>query len=399
MAAASAAPSRRLYRGLAILWVVVLWMPVFQMVFHPFPERGSLAENRGKAQPPRITGGRFGFRREFPKEFDRYFDDTFGFRESLIRSHASLLYRILRVSPTESVILGKEGWLYYNKPSDGQSIRDYTGLAAFSAADLSAIESNLTTLAAHLRERGIVFALVVGPSKHTIYPEYLPDAIRSLAGETQLDQLARVLSRHPEIIFVDPRGALTAGKSRSQLYFKTDTHWNGAGALLVFRELMKALERAGVAVTAPADEGSGQEWLPPTVRDLSVLLGVPGPEMEADLDLERLVAPNYSVKTLPAAPGENPAFATVVCESDDPGRPRLVMLRDSFTEHLKPLLCASFSRTVFFWRYWVDTATLGAEKPAVLALEITERYLDRLQRASLRGVVAPVAPGGSLPGM
>jgi len=383
---------------LVTLWVFVLWIPVLQMVFHLLPERASLAENRGKTSPPRITGVRFGIRREFPKEFDRYFVDNFGFRDSLIRSHANLLYRILRVSPTDNVLLGKEGWLYYNSPSDGQSIRDYSGLAAFSAADLSAIESNLTTLAAHLRERGIIFALVVGPSKHTIYPEHLPDAIRSLAGETQLDQLARMLSRHPEIIFVDPRRALAAGKSRSQLYFKTDTHWNGAGALLVFRELMKALERAGVAVRVPSDEDYGLERLAPAVRDLSGMLGVPGPEMEADLSLERLSAPKYSVKTLPVAPRENPAFATVVCESDDPARPRLVMLRDSFTEHLKPLLCGSFSRTVFFWRFSVDTATLDAEKPSVLVLEITERYLDRLRRASLRRAVAPAAPGGSLPG-
>ena len=135
MPAVSASLSRRLCRGAAVLWVVVLWVPAVQMVFHPFPDRSTLAENRVKAPPPRVGGGRFGIRGEFPREFDRYFGDNFGFRDSLIRSHASLLYGILRTSPTENVILGKEGWLYYNSPSDGTSIRDYCGLATIGAKD------------------------------------------------------------------------------------------------------------------------------------------------------------------------------------------------------------------------------------------------------------------------
>lgn len=384
MATASASLSRRLRRGAAVLWVVVLWIPAAQMMFHVIPDRASLAENRAKAQPPLVRGGRFGIRGEFPGEFERYFGDNFGFRDGLIRSHASFLHGVLRTSPTENVVLGKEGWLYYNSPKDGTSLADYCGLAPFDARELGVIERNLTSLASYLRERGTLFAVIVGPSKHTIYPEHLPDAIRPLAGETRLDQLARVLAGHPEIVFVDPRRALAAGKSRSQLYFKRDTHWNGAGAFLVYRELMKSLEQAGAAVTAPSDKDYRLEQGLPGVRDLSGMLGVQSPDKEGDLLPARLSAPRYSLQSLPTAPGKNPAFATVTCETDDPGRPRLLMLRDSFTEHLKPLLCPDFSRSFFRWSYSVDTATIEEERPSILVLEITERYLDQLRKGGLR---------------
>ena len=230
----------------------------------------------------------------------------------------------------------------------------------------------------------MLFAVIVGPSKHTIYPEHLPDAIRPLAGETRLDQLARMLAGHPEIVFVDPRRALAAGKSRSQLYFKRDTHWNGAGAFLVYRELMKSLEQAGAAVTAPSDEDYRLEQGLPGVRDLSRMLGVKSLDKEGDLFLARLSAPRYSLQSIPTAPGENPAFATVTCETDDPDRPRLMMLRDSFTEHLKPLLCPDFSRSFFRWSFSVDAATIDEERPSILVLEITERYLDQLRKGGLR---------------
>lgn len=397
MAAASASLSR-LYRGIAILWVVVLWIPAVQMMFHPFPDRDSLAENRTKAAAPLVRGGRFGVRREFPKEFDRYFGDNFGFRDSLIRSHAGFLLDVLRTSPSENVVLGKDGWLFYNSALDGVNLKDYCGLAPLAAQELAVIERNLTTLAAHLRERGILFAVLVGPSKHTIYPERLPDAIRSLAGETRLDQFARLLAGHPEIIFVDPRRALAAGKSWSRLYFKKDTHWNGAGAFLAYRELMKSLERAGAAVSSPAEQDYRLESLPPAVRDLSGMLGVRNPEKEGDLSLARLPAPRYDLRTIPSGPGDNPAFATATCETDDPARPRLLMLRDSFTEPLKPLLCPDFSRIYFRWSYSVAAATIDTENPAILILEFTERYLNTLKRGGVIPSVQPAVKTAGVPG-
>ena len=155
---------------------------------------------------------------------------------------------------------------------------------------------------------------------------------------------------------------------------------------------------AGAAVTLPAEKDYRLERMPPGVRDLSGMLGVRNPEMEVDLSLERISAPRYTMHTIPSAPGENPAFATTTCETEDPDRPRLLMLRDSFTEHLKPLLCPDFSRSFFRWSFSVDAATIDEERPSILVLEITERYLGQLRKAGLRRIVKPVAPAGAAPG-
>jgi hypothetical protein len=49
----------------------------------------------------------------FPDRFNTYYSDQFAFRPTLIRWHARTKYLGLGVSPSETAMIGKDGWLYY----------------------------------------------------------------------------------------------------------------------------------------------------------------------------------------------------------------------------------------------------------------------------------------------
>ncbi|MGB5687493.1 MAG: hypothetical protein WBM35_16915 [Candidatus Electrothrix sp.] len=73
-----------------------------------------------------------------------------------------------------------------------------------------------------------------------MYDEYLPDRIQGGRGTTFYEQFTSFLER--EMLFkefVNLYPVLRGNKQREQLYFKTDTHWSNAGALLAFHQIMK----------------------------------------------------------------------------------------------------------------------------------------------------------------
>jgi hypothetical protein len=358
-------------------------MPLVQMAFHPFPEPSALAENRTRAAPPRLAAARRGGAKAFVRDFERYLGDNFGFRDGLIEAHHALVYRALRTTTSDSIVLGEEGWLYYDTPLDGDSLRDFCGLRPFEDGQLDAIERNLTTLSSFLRERNVLLAVLIAPNKDSVYPEHLPAKVRSLAGESRLAQFLRRLAGRRDLLLVDPRPALTAGKARAPVFFKTDTHWNGYGAFIAYRELMGAVARAGAGIAEAREEDFGSERVDAKVRDLGLMLGVPGFPGEADLERRRLAPPPVRVERQPVRRRRNPRQGTVVCETDDPKRPRMVMLRDSFAHALQPLLCPDFSRSVYLWQYTLDKRTLEEEKPSVVVLEIVERNLGHLSSGKM----------------
>jgi len=50
---------------------------------------------------------------KFPKRFDAYYNDHFGFRNLLVRYNALSNYLLFNVSTTQRITVGKEGWLFF----------------------------------------------------------------------------------------------------------------------------------------------------------------------------------------------------------------------------------------------------------------------------------------------
>jgi hypothetical protein len=386
----SPASKALLHRGLAIAWIALLWLPVIQMVFRPFPEGPATRENRVKAAAPQPAGWGARALKDFTAGCERYFNDTFGFRDDLIRVHNLVHARLLGTSPLPALVIGRDDWLFYDKAKDGVNLADFCGLEPLSGPQLDAIEGALVSLRDGLQRRGVAFAVLIPPNKHTIYPELLPGRIRALAGTTRLDQLAGRLESRGDLLFVDVRPALLAGKARGPVYFRTDTHWNSYGARLAARALLGRLAGAGLPVAFAREEPLEPQPCGETQTDLAGMLGLAGRAPERNLCVREAGGRPPAITVLPVAAGRLPGHGTWVCENAATG-PRFLMFQDSFGQALTSGLCRGFSHGVSIWDSVDFERTLDQEGPDVVILEIVERNLAGIPALQL--LPGPARPG------
>lgn len=161
----------------------------------------------------------------YPKAFERYMDDNFGFRRHLQRAYHRLIVAS-GTSPQDNILLGIDGWLFTAHMDltpqhrgammlDGQTLNEYVD--AFRA-QRRWVES-----------RGASYFVLPIPDKNTLYPEYLPEWARP----SQPGRYAQLLTamKESQEPFVDSLPALAAAKNRGEwIYWQTDTHWNCLGA-------------------------------------------------------------------------------------------------------------------------------------------------------------------------
>ena len=361
------------------LFMALLWLPMLRMaVFGPPAAAG--AENRTLAEKPELfrrpgLGAVFRFRREFEK----YFNDNFGFRNDLVRLNGAAHIRLAGISPTRRVIVGKDGWLFYDDPDDGVSLKDFRGEANFSKEELRRICDKFANINDRLNAENVIFMVVIAPNKHTVYPEKLPSSfLTRRGGITRADQVREALIA-AGIDVVDLRDKLVSGRERYPvpLYLLTDTHWNSLGAFLGYEEIatrigdrhpvVAPMRPADFAMNSHANSGGG---------DLAGFINVKGLMNDTVISLKPRTA--WRAKSLKINYESMTGRKSVGSEVDDPRLPRLVMFRDSFSDALIPYLSEHFSRSVYIWKPTVDFTVIEREQPDVVIYEVVERYLGSL---------------------
>ena len=355
--------------ALVIAFVVALVTPGAVMLARLDPEP-SRAENRELAPPPGRPESWVALR-AFPAAASHYFEDHFGLRARLVRWQAELRLRLLRVSASPDVILGRDGWLFY--AGDGAS-DDIASAVPFSRDELEAWRSTLEHTRDWLRARGIAYLFVVAPDKHRIYAEEMPPSLHRVGAETRTESLVRYLHDHSTVPVLDLRPALLAAKAGERLYHRTDTHWNDRGAWVAYAAIVRALGVAG----EPAPRASfDAPSVPVPGLDLAGMLGLTGALTEDDLPLRPRV-PRRARIVEPARPDARLMDARLVTEQPDRSRPRAVVFRDSFGSALIPFLSEHFSRAVYLWQYNMDPEVVLAEHPHVVIQEWVGRRLSTL---------------------
>ncbi len=163
-----------------------------------------------------------GFNTDFLAHLQGFVNDRFFLRQKLITMDRRMS-NALGVSGEDSVIAGKDGWLYF-----AQTLGDYTGTAPMSTRELFSAASNIALMDEYCRRNGKEFTFIIAPNKNSLYGEFMPDygvtAKTSNAKQLQglLDQL--------DVAYVDLFAAFDA--IEEPLYFAHDSHWNSKGAAL-----------------------------------------------------------------------------------------------------------------------------------------------------------------------
>lgn len=147
----------------------------------------------------------------------------------------------IQASTAKQVLKGKNGWLFYKNESDGCNIPEYRGNNHYSKGTMKNIRKNLLKMEKAVKSRGAVLVVCIVPNKEVMYPEYMPDNIKRKSKVTRADQLVKYLKKSTKLKIVYPKQELMAAKENHQVYYKTDTHWNGKGRFIGVQALRKEI--------------------------------------------------------------------------------------------------------------------------------------------------------------
>ena len=308
--------------------------------------------------------------RAFPDAFTKDFEDNFSFRARLVKWQAAFRFRELNVSPSPTVIAGRDGFLFY---ADDGAVEDFADVEPFTTAELEIWRETLQKNQDWLTARGINYLFVIAPDKHVVYPELMPAAVHRINNGSRIDQLVDYLHAHSTVNVADLRQPLLDASRRERLYHRTDTHWNDISWRVLRVSANPRARRAAVGQTVRARRLRRSRRCDP--RD-----GPGRDDRSKDVlseDELRLVPhqPRRAKFLEPAHPDHLLMDARIVTEVPDRRLPRLMVFRDSFSSALVPFLSEHFSRAVYLWQYNFDPVAIEQEQPDIVIHEWVGRRL------------------------
>lgn len=274
-----------------------------------------------------------------------------------------------RAADDGKVVRGKDGWLFLAHDSN-DVIAQQTGEKRLAPQALNfwrlLLEHRTSWLAAH----GISYFFLVAPDAHAVYPECLPEGI-NVTDQRPVYQLMKYLDEQRSFArVIYPIEEILAEKPRTQVYTKTDTHWNAVGAYCAYMRLaeemsevvsMKVVQREQIQFYVSTEpSGLGYKVDPPAE---SVLVSTNIWHAKS-----RVVYDNEVYMT----------GSIIVTERDDAPPTTCLVCGDSFTYRMLNFLSGSFRRTVFAHNASLDFEMIFEEKPDVVVSILSEHYLTEV---------------------
>lgn len=313
------------------------------------------AGNERTAAFPELWEADGSFNLEILNEFSDYFSDHFGLRQEMITLNHRLTGTALRTLDSSSVLLGKDGWLFYKS-----TLEDYAGTNLFTARQSFAAAHVLGLMQEYCAQRGVDFCFTIAPNKNSLYGYQMPE--RYPVASVRNAQLLKEQLERQDVGYLDLFTVLSG--TEQQLYYRCDSHWNMRGAQLAAQALLNKLNGAEVEF-----DGRITGELRPHTGDLYEMVYPAGTETEQDSGYaftyaydERFSSANdITIRTTsPEAEGS------------------IFVYRDSFGINLHPFLAQSYGRACFSRNMPYRVAAAMEEQPEVLVVELVERNLNWL---------------------
>lgn len=181
------------------------------------------------------------FNGDYQKQLDKYINDEVGFRPLFIRTHNQIYYSIFSTSASESITLGKEGYIY-----ETSYINSYIGLDYVGDKEHKIKFDKLKKLQDTLQSLNKELIIILAPSKASFYPEYIPDRFFiKQRKRTNYEEVTKQLSK-ANVPYIDFSKWFRTMKetSRYTLMNKNGIHWTRYGEVLAMDSLIKFVSKS-----------------------------------------------------------------------------------------------------------------------------------------------------------
>lgn len=276
-------------------------------------------------------------------------------------------------------VVGKEGWLFF---TGEMSFRNYQKSEPLNVSNIKKLVAIFSQLDAAVKEYGGTFLVVIPPDKSTIYPQYMPDEIPVIGQTTSLDRLIERVEKYSDVRLLDLRPVLLQASNSSQVYYKTDTHWNCFGAFYAYQETLSAVSQDYPKIKTYTLEDFdilSYEWSDFDIAKMMEAKVIDSgvsfiPRFETNFFLDKDYGSLYNVSSL-----------RTVKNLTNREQPDLLIFHDSFYEAcLNNFFEPTFGRTISLYYFDVELADMldmiQKEKPKVVIVEFVERLTEAFLR-------------------
>ncbi len=360
---------------LSTLFALVLWIPMLGLRQAPTT---AVSEKRLPAPRPALPRT-WEQVRLFPNAFESWFNDHFGLRDVLIRTHARVLIFALKTSPSPKAILGRDGFIFLRgRPDDdGNPIADFRGTKPLSMYELERWRWQIEDESEWMRSHGISFLFAVAPGKERMASYALPPGFGNIGKPGALDQFTAHLAPRATYRFLDLTEAVRTARDAAHGFRKTDTHWNDDGAWAAINAMIDSLraEFPAMPKTEDLDLVRTHAWY--SEGDMGNVLGLPG-ETGEWLDWIRPRVPHAQATLL-----RPHHLADVLTDTGNQALPAAVLFHDSFGHYLKPFFGEYFRQLRYCWsNAGLDLRAVAAHHPQIVIHLMGERRIRMGQRYS-----------------
>lgn len=340
--------------GYALFVAAVAGICILPTVVMPWQTEKAVG-NEQLASMPELLDEEGGFNSQILSEFSDYFADHFGFRHEMITLNDQLTGTVLQDLDSSSVLLGKDGWLFYNS-----TVKDYTGTDLFTPRQSYAAAHVLQLMQEYCDQNAIRFYFTVAPNKNSLYGNRMPT--RYTAAQTHNIALLKQQLAEQDVRYIDLYAPLSAAEE--QVYYRLDSHWNLRGAQLAAQTILDTIEGS-----CPDFDALRTGDTTPHTGDLYEMVYPSGTEREQDA----AYAFGYAY---------DEAFRSaddITIHTENPGATGSIFVyRDSFGINLHPFLAQSYQNACFSRNMPYRLNAVKEEQPDVLLVEIVERNLNWL---------------------
>jgi alginate O-acetyltransferase complex protein AlgJ len=362
---------------IVICFFIAIFTPMVKLIFSPLSSYSD-SEKRALASFPALPDS-WEKISEFPREFEKFFNDHFGFREILINRYQREMKKRFGKIISPKAIEGEKGWLFFT----GDNVtKNFRGEIPLNELEIQTFINSCQHKKDWLAQKNIPYLLVMVPNKQSIYPEYLPESLQVMKGQTRYEQMIEHFKGKLPDYYLDLYKPLFKAKQQYQIYSKSDTHWNSLGAKHGYEIILERIRKStSKKHLQPVFTFSGK-WEENSIDgDLAVMLGMADkfkekhPRLETSKKCAAYSDFTYKINNISKNPIAKP-FITKCHEAEL----KAVIFRDSFFSVLEPMLSENCKQAIYIWdRFSEETMSVILQdfKPDIVIEERVERFLFR----------------------
>ena len=348
--------SSRVVTGVFVGYLGAMTILQFVTADRSFSER----ENRYLQTIPKFSFSEL-FQGDFTEDFEDYCADQFPFRDHWITLNARY-EQFTGKKETNGVFL-----------CEGERL-----ITPFSAPDASSLRRRVMAVEALREKIRVPLTLALIPDSAELYGELLPKGAPCDSQESLIESIRQMT----EIPMADLLTPLRQHKNDGKdLFYRTDHHWTSYGAYFGYQGLCDALGMESIPI---------ERFTPQTVSEsfYGTAYSSSGYTWIAPDHMERYVDPTSAVKVVSYQGGEEKEIPLYKEESltvkdkytyflggntprsilygQDESLPKLLLLRDSYTDSLAPFLLSHFSEIhLLDMRYYLGSPAEYVEENGI----------------------------------